>query len=200
MNPLDRSDTKIAGFVYKAQVLQENLFKLTEADNSDRGLSPERVAKKASLEYLDKDLVADAEKMSGVYVAIAAFENMLRGIISDTLLEERGEEWWSSDSISSDIRKKSDRKQKDESQNRWHTPRGINPIYFTELKDLIAIICNPNNWPFFENLFGDPDWVRHSVKSLERSRNVIMHSGQLTVEDIERVGLVIRDWIRQVGG
>ena len=52
----------------------------------------------------------------------------------------------------------------------------------------------------FEDLFGDSDWVRHSVKSLERSRNVIMHSGQLTLEDIERVGITIRDWVRQVGG
>jgi len=88
----------------------------------------------------------------------------------------------------------------DEKQNRWHTQRGLSPIYFTELKDLVSTICKPQNWEFFEDLFGDPDWVRHSIKSLERSRNVIMHSGQLTLEDIERVGIVIRDWVRQVGG
>jgi len=199
VNPLDRKDNKIAGFVYKAQILQESISKLGFSGRSDDSLSPERVEKKVSLDYLDEDLVADAQKMAGVYVAIASFENMLRGIISDMLLEERGESWWSSDSISGDIRKKAERKQKDENQNRWHTPRGKNSIYFTELKDLISIICNPKNWLYFENLFGDPDWVRHSVKSLERSRNVIMHSGQLTIEDIERVGLVIRDWIRQVG-
>ena len=199
MNPLDKRDNKIAGFVYKAQVLQADLAKFGATSGSDRELSPERVAKKVSLDYLDKELVGDAQKMSGVYIAIAAFENMLRGIISDMLLEERGEEWWSSDSISGEIRKKADRKQKDEGQNRWHTSRGLNPIYFTELKDLVSIICNQRNWAYFENLFGDPDWVKHSVKSLERSRNVIMHSGQLTIEDIERVGLVIRDWVRQVG-
>jgi hypothetical protein len=199
MSPLNSRETKVAGFIYKAQILQESLYNLGGLQGSAGQLTPERVAKKVSLDYLDTDLVADAQKMAGVYVAIASFENMLRGILSNVLLEERGESWWASDSISSEIRKKAEKKQADEGQNRWHTPRGLNPVYFTELKDLVSIICNPNNWPYFENLFGDPDWVRHSVKSLERSRNVIMHSGQLTIEDIERVGLVIRDWVRQVG-
>lgn len=199
MNPLDSRENKVAGFIYKAQILQESLSSLAGRQGSAGQLTPERVAKKVSLDYLDKDLVADAQKMAGVYVAIASFENMLRSILSDVLLEERGEAWWASDSISNEIRKKAERKQEDEGHNRWHTPRGLNPVFFTELKDLVSIICNPNNWPYFENLFGDPDWVRHSVKSLERSRNVIMHSGQLTIEDIERVGLVIRDWVRQVG-
>ena len=199
MNPLKTKENKVAGFIYKAQILQENLNSLGSKQDHKGSLTLDNVSRKVSLEYLDKTLVEDARKMSGVYIAIAAFENMLRGIISDMLLEERGEAWWTSDSISNEIRKKAERKQKDEGQNRWHTPRGVNPIYFTELKDLVTIICHPNNWAFFENLFGDPDWVKHSVKSLERSRNVIMHSGQLSIEDIERVGLVIRDWIRQVG-
>lgn len=199
MNPLDSKTNKVAGFIYKAQVLQESINTLNKKSDPKGALSLEKVSRKVSLDYLDKSLVDDARKMSGVYIAIASFENMLRGIISDMLLEEKGENWWTSDCISSDIRKKAERKQKDEGQNRWHTPRGVNPIYFTELKDLVSIICHQNNWPYFENLFGDPDWVRHSVKSLERSRNVIMHSGQLSLEDVERVGLVIRDWVRQVG-
>lgn len=56
-----------------------------------------------------------------------------------------------------------------------------------------------NNWDHFTALLGDVDWVRATIKSLERSRNVIMHSGELSLEDIERVGGIIRDWIRQVG-
>lgn len=199
MSPLDSKENKVAGFIFKAQILQENVNALNKRSHPKGALSLENVSRKVSLDYLDKTLVEEAKKMSGVYVAIASFENMLRAIISDMLLEELGENWWSSSAISSDIRKKAEKKQKDEGQNRWHTPRGLNPIYFTELKDLVSIIANPNNWPYFENLFGDPDWVRHSVKSLERSRNVIMHSGQLSMEDIERVGLVIRDWVRQVG-
>ena len=34
---------------------------------------------------------------------------------------------------------------------------------------------------------------------LERSRNVIMHGGTLDTEDIERIGIYVRDWVKQVG-
>jgi hypothetical protein len=35
---------------------------------------------------------------------------------------------------------------------------------------------------------------------MERSRNVIMHSGELPKGDIERLGTNLRDWMRQTGG
>ena len=200
MNPLESKENKIAGFIYKAQVLQESVQTLGQSNAQKSELSFESISKKVSLHYFDNSLVDDAKKMSAVYIAIASFENMLRGIIVDKLLIEKGAEWWSTDAVSSDIRTKANKKMEDENQNRWHTKRGLSPIYFTELKDLVSIVCKPQNWEFFEELFGDPDWVRHSIKSLERSRNVIMHSGQLSLEDIERVGIVIRDWVRQVGG
>jgi predicted nucleotidyltransferase len=85
-----------------------------------------------------------------------------------------------------------------EKQIRWHQARGLNPIYYTEMADLVSIINS--NWASFEDLLHDIDWVRQIFKSLERSRNVIMHSGQLSMDDIERVGVFIRDWLRQVGG
>jgi hypothetical protein len=46
---------------------------------------------------------------------------------------------------------------------------------------------------------GSVEWVKAVFEAIERSRNVIMHSGTLGREDIERVGMNIRDWVRQVG-
>jgi len=197
---LDSTENKIAGFIYKAQILQESVRDLSKERAQKSELSFESISQEVSHSYFDKTLVQNATKMSAVYIAIASFENMLRGIIEDKLLDEKGAKWWNSSAISADIRKSAEKKMEDEKQNRWHTPRGLSPIYFTELKDLVSIACKPQNWEFFVDLCGDSDWVRHSVKSLERSRNVIMHSGQLSLEDIERVGITIRDWIRQVGG
>ena len=51
----------------------------------------------------------------------------------------------------------------------------------------------------FENHLPSQDWVKHILLTLEPSRNVIMHSGELENTDIERIGTVIRDWIKQVG-
>jgi len=35
--------------------------------------------------------------------------------------------------------------------------------------------------------------------ALETSRNIIMHGGILELEDVERIGMNIRDWIKQAG-
>jgi hypothetical protein len=71
-------------------------------------------------------------------------------------------------------------------------------IFYVQLGDLISIM--QNNEASFDDYIPSIDWARQLIRSLERSRNVIMHSGELSMNDIERVGMNIRDWVRQVGG
>ena len=121
---------------------------------------------------------------------------MVRDLISTRLLEEKGADWWKK-SISEQIQRKADRRMEEEKRIRWHKSRGFSPIYFTELGDLISIM--QQNWSSFEDLLPDIDWARQIIKTMERSRNVIMHSGELSLDDIERIGVNLRDWVRQVG-
>ena len=72
-------------------------------------------------------------------------------------------------------------------------------IYYTEFGDLLSIMGRPENFAFFEVHIGNIDWAKQIITTLEKSRNIIMHSGELEAKDIERVGTYIRDWIRQVG-
>jgi hypothetical protein len=134
--------------------------------------------------------------MASVYVAIAAFENTVREFVAKRLLEIEGADWWTK-VVSEKIRTKADTRKEEESKIRWHTPRGDEPINYTEFGDLASIIGQ--NWPHFENHLQSQDWVRQIISTLERSRNVIMHSGELGMVDVERVATAIRDWIRQVG-
>lgn len=197
MNMIDRDDTKVAGFILRGLLASESLEQLQVVKGRTGELTFADIANKVSIKSLDQDIIDDAVKMSAVYIAIASFENTIRELISSHLLEEKKAEWWNI-CVSSDIRKRAEQKMKDEQQIRWHQARGLNPIYFTELKDLSSII--QQNWPSFEALLHDIDWVRHLIRTVERSRNVIMHSGQLAVDDVERIGMSIRDWMRQVGG
>lgn len=194
---LHREDTQIAGFVFKGQVATETVRQLNNAEKKSVEVGFDEIATKVSLSLLDEDHVAAARKMSAVYMAIASFENGVRDLVSSRLLEQKGANWWDT-SISADVKKRAETRQKQEEKIRWHQARGLNPIYYTEMGDLVSIIHG--NWPLFEDLLHDIDWVRHIFKALERSRNVIMHSGQLSMDDIERVGVLIRDWLRQVGG
>lgn len=154
------------------------------------------VASRLPIAALDEDLVSRAKRMATVYVAIAAFENTVRDFVSKRLLEIVGANWWKS-SVSEKLRNKAEARMAQEAKVRWHTPRGDEPLNYTEFGDLASIIAN--NWEYFENHLESQDWARQIMATLERSRNVIMHSGELGLQDIERIGTAIRDWIRQVG-
>ena len=154
------------------------------------------VAARLPIAALDEDLVSRAKRMATVYVAIAAFENTVREFVSKRLLEIVGADWWKT-AVPEKIRTRAETRQAQEAKVRWHTPRGDEPLNYTEFGDLASIVAN--NWQHFENHLESQDWARQIMATLERSRNVIMHSGELGLQDIERIGTAIRDWIRQVG-
>ena len=191
------TSSDLYSFVFRALLAEEAL------DKTDRvihvGLNPnvdEEVANRLPLEMLDETLVSRARKMATVYIAIAAFENTVRDFVSKRMLEEKGADWWEK-CVSEAIRKRADSRREEEKKVRWHTPRGDEPINYTEFGELSSVISQ--NWPEFEDLVQSQEWARQIFATLERSRNVIMHSGDLGLEDVERIGTDIRDWIRQIG-
>jgi Swt1-like HEPN len=151
-----------------------------------------------AIPFLDEELVKKSRNMAVVYTAICAFENSVRDFISRKLLEEKGENWWEL-CVKAEIRKKAEDRRNAEKDVRWLTPRGDSMIHYTDFGDLVAIMGKPENWVFFEVHIVSLDCAKQIINTLEKSRNVIMHSGELDPKDIERVGTYIRDWARQVG-
>ena len=149
-----------------------------------------------SLDLLNDDLVNTAKQMATVYTAIAAFENTVRQFVVKVLIENKGEAWWQ-ECVSEKIRTKAESRKTEEEKIKWHTPRGDSLINYTEFGDLASIMAQ--NLPLFEDHIVSIDWARQIFNTLERSRNVIMHSGELGRRDVERIGTNIRDWISQVG-
>jgi hypothetical protein len=190
---------QLYSFVFRALLTEEALDRAGRISKVRQSAAIEQaVAKSVALEILDDDLAGRARRMATVYTAIAAFENSVRDFVARRLLEHAGEGWWTQ-CVSEKIRTKAKSRQEEEAKVRWHTPRGEQPLYYTEFGDLTSIISQ--NWEQFEpHLRTTQDWVRHILGTLERSRNVIMHSGELASADIERIGTVIRDWVKQVGG
>lgn len=149
-----------------------------------------------SLDLLDDECVSAAKEMATVYTAIAAFENMVRKFVVKILIEHKGENWWN-ECVSEKIRKFAESRRAEEEKIKWHTHRGDSMINYIEFGDLISIM--QQNFELFEVHVVSIDWARQIIQTLERSRNVIMHSGELGKKDIERIGTNIRDWLSQVG-
>jgi hypothetical protein len=183
-------------FVLKGDVAQDALDRELARSREDPGDTIEELATRLPFDLLSEDAVRSAQKMAVIYTAIAAFENSARKFIQDRLLEEIGANWW--DTVPAGIQKSAEKRKEEEVQIRWHGARGSSMIYYTQLGDLASIV--QHNIDNFKDHIESPEWARQIFRSLERSRNVIMHSGELSMNDIERVSMNIRDWLRQVGG
>jgi Swt1-like HEPN len=158
--------------------------------------SLEEFSSALSIDLLDPADVENAQRMAVVYVAITAFEQSARAFVRRVLIDQLGDEWWSK-GVSSKIQTFAQTRKDDEVKAKWHGDRGENLLDYIEMGHLPAII--QQNWSMFEAHIQRADWATAIFSSIERSRNVIMHSGQLSIEDAERVGINIRDWSRQVG-
>lgn len=183
-------------FVLRGLLTEEALDKAGRNASKLKGFDDLGIAQSLSLDVLDDEKVRNARLMAVVYTAIAAFENSVRDLVKRVLLEELGEQWWEQ-GVSDKIRKNAESKMEEEEKVRWHKRRGNDPLNYTTMTDLKNIIRN--TWPRLEPYVGSVEWAASIFDVIERSRNVIMHSGMLEKEDVQRLGINIRDWVKQVG-
>ncbi len=149
-----------------------------------------------SLDDFSVAIRVQAVKMAAVYQAFFCFENSARELVEQRLKENLGSDWWESGTNSAIRKRVADRRKKEEA-NRWHSPRGESEIAYADFGDLSLMITN--NWPLFEDLFPDQDWVRTRLSDLELSRHVLAHNGVLNGREITRITLYLKDWVMQVG-
>lgn len=183
-------------FVYRGVLTEESLDRIGRRRRSHFGSEDAQETQRSlSFDFLDSQLLAEAQRMSVVYAAIHAFENTIRSMVIKAMTEKHGATWW--DKVPERIRKTSKSRMEEDSKYRWHGARGATEINYCDFGDLSSIIVT--NWEVFEDLLGNMEWAKSVLTSLEKSRNIVMHGGSVAKEDVERIGMNIRDWIRQAG-
>jgi hypothetical protein len=189
-------DIDLYSFVYRGILTEEALDRVGRRRRNHFGVEEAiAIQKTLSYDFIDADNLAAAQRMAVVYAAIHAFENTVRELTSKAMAEAHGESWW--DKVPDRIRKTSKTRMEEDAKSRWHGARGTTEINYCDFGDLSSIIVT--NWAVFEDLLGNMEWAKATLNALEKSRNIVMHGGSLAKEDIERIGMNIRDWIRQAG-
>jgi len=183
-------------FVYRGILTEEALDRVGRNRRRHFGVEEAREMQKSlSYDLLEGDALADAQRMSTVYAAIHAFENIVRHLVATAMVEHHGEEWWSK--VPERIRKSVASRMAEDAKFRWHGARGATELNYCDFGDLSSIIVT--NWAAFELILTNIEWAKAVLSTLEKSRNTTMHGGVLAKEDVERIGMNIRDWIRQTG-
>jgi hypothetical protein len=188
--------TDLYSFVYRGVLTEEALDKAGRRRRSHFGSEDAHAIQRSlSFDYLDPDLLSEAQRMGIVYAALHSFENSVRTTVTKAMAEKHGEAWW--DKVPERIRKSAKSRMDEDSKFRWHGARGATEINYCDFGDLSSVIVT--NWEVFEDLLGNMEWAKAALNALEKSRNIVMHGGSIAKEDIERIGMNIRDWIRQAG-
>jgi hypothetical protein len=183
-------------FVYRGVLTEEALDGTGRRRRSHFGAEDARgLQQSLSFDFLDSELLSEGQRMSVVYAAVHAFENTVRAMVTKAMGEKHGATWW--EKVPERIRKTSKTRMEEDAKFRWHGARGSTEINYCDFGDLSSIIVT--NWEVFEDLLGNMEWAKATLNSLEKSRNIVMHGGSVAKEDVERIGMNIRDWIRQAG-
>lgn len=190
--------TDLYSFVFRGQLAEEALDKAGRKKYAtEEAFFSEELAKKLHFDEIDSKYVEQSKTMITVFATITAFENATREFVYSVLLEKYKTEWWSK-GVQKNIRDRAEGRKNQEAKVKWHVSRGDAMMSYLDFGDLTKIMLSSDNWLMFESYVGSQDWVRAIFDDIEKSRNVIMHSGVLDEYDIARVGLNIRDWLRQI--
>jgi hypothetical protein len=154
-------------------------------------------------ERADIDLLApvsDSVRASSLYMQrcyrlLFVMENVVREFVRE-VFEETDRDLWFERRASSAMKKKVEDRKETEEKNHWHTGRNADPIYYLDFGDLALLI--QNHWSEFKDLIPTQSWAVSRLQDAERSRNVIAHTNVLSDEEVVRLEMHVRDWVRQV--
>ena len=144
---------------------------------------------------LSHEEIHNAILMGQVYIAIHCLENSTRQLIRNILKTEFGDDWFSKAASSKIMQKLKERKEV-EKRKRWLGQRGGDELYYLDWNDLISII---RKYPeYFDPITGGIKFVESRLEEMECLRNIIAHSGVLPEKEIDRIGIHLSDWCRQI--
>lgn len=135
----------------------------------------------------------EAARMSQHYEVFYCLEISIRKLVSETLAEAFGPDWWNGvgvpQRIKDDVR---DRAQKE--MDNGVTRRSDDLLNYTTFGELSVLITN--NWVSFEPIFNSRRAVERIMSSLNLLRGPIAHCCPISDDEVDRLRLTVKDWFR----
>lgn len=194
--------------VFKKLNPQQQIQLMTEFNSSigSRGIGSKGIEKKIIRPVSNiKTEFADPYLPDSLYLNIPsegysimfALENSIRFFITRVFFRTFAVNWWehvqSRKSLKDMVTKVLERKTKD-SENWYHSKRGVHEIYYTDYVELLQIIRVFDS--IFSKLFkkGAAKNLVGKLEELGPTRNIIAHNNPITLKDLERLKVHARDW------
>lgn len=137
----------------------------------------------------------EAAHMSGHYEVFYCLETSIRKLITATLRDAEGANWWQSGRIQQKIQQDVEAVIQREIDS-GVSQRSENEIDYTTFGQLSVIITD--NWDLFGAIFSSQKAVRRVMSSLNLLRGPIAHCCPMEDDEIDRLRLAVKDWFRMM--
>lgn len=135
----------------------------------------------------------EAAKMSKHYEVFYCLEISIRKLVSETLADSFGADWWNGTSVPQRIKDDvKDRVQRE--LDSGVTRRSDDLLNYTTFGELSVLITN--NWTLFEPIFNSRRAVERIMSSLNLLRGPIAHCCPISDDEVDRLRLTVKDWFR----
>ena len=187
----------IRSFGMSGLLVTDDLKSVEQSFNLELGHLP-RASQQSATEYypqFEKDVRREAAEMAEHYELFYCLEQSIRKLITETLDEAEGANWWDTkvppniaQSVRGLIQKEIDN---------GITQRSDRAIDYTTFGELSVIITG--NWALFATIFKSQRAVERVMASLNLLRGPIAHCCPLSEDEIDRLRLAVKDWFRMIG-
>lgn len=141
----------------------------------------------------EQEVRAEASEMATHYEAFYCLEKSIRKLITDTVEEAEGENWWTSGRINPTITAEvASRIQREVDSG--ITRRSLDNLDYTTFGELTVVITA--NWDLFGSIFSSRKAVERVLANLNTLRGPIAHCSKLSEDEVIRLRLTVRDWFR----
>jgi hypothetical protein len=191
------TDDYVRSFGMSGLLITEELRNLEHAYNLELG-HVARAAAENPVEYypqFEQSVRAEARQMARHYELFYCLEQSIRKLITETLHEAEGANWWDNKvptKIVQDVKDRVDRE-----VDSAMTRRSDAAIDYTNFGELSVIITA--NWELFRTIFTSRRAVERVMNSLNLLRGPIAHCCPLSDDEVDRLELAVKDWFRMIG-
>lgn len=192
---MSKATNRLKQFIMTNQLLEHDLSQLEDRYAVDLGRAqvPTTEVDESYYPQIEQDIRLEAASMAPHYEVFYSLEKTVRRLISETLSEAEGEEWWKSGRVAHSLRETvKDRQQKEIDSG--VTPRSREDIDFCTFGELGELI--KTNWDLFGSIFTSVKAVQRVMASLNTLRGPIAHCSLLADDEVVRLRLTVRDWFR----
>src|SRR6266850_622985 len=181
-------DNLVRSFGMSGYLLTEELKKIEQQHGIELGHLPKSKAASAIESYpqFEQAVRTEAAEMSEHYEVIYCLEQSIRKLITETLQEGIGLDWWNTGKVPQEIQQEVAKRLKTEKESGM-TQRSTTLIDYTTFGELSVIISA--NWDLFKTVLADQRAVARVMSNLNLLRGPIAHCSPMAEDEIERLRL-----------